>query len=61
MTLIELIEDAKSKAGDEWDKLQIEIPDEFNGGWHTLSEENVVVDDGLLILDFWKSRPDEEG
>ena len=59
MNLKQLVEHAESQVGDDWENLNIDIPDEFNGGWLTVTKENVVIEDGTLALDFSKTYPDE--
>ena len=65
MKFSEFIDLIKEKAGDKWADVQLEVPDEFNGGWLTIAPENVVVDDigpnsiQFVKLDCWKSYPDE--
>lgn len=65
MKFSEFIDLIKEKAGDKWADVRLEVPDEFNGGWLTITPENVVVDDigpngiPFVKLDCWKSYPDE--
>lgn len=58
MNLKELIKHAEKMVGDDWEKLLIDIPDELNGGYMTINEENVVIENGIMQLDFSKTYPD---
>ncbi|MCC8376421.1 MULTISPECIES: hypothetical protein [Photorhabdus] len=60
MTIAELIELLKEHFED-WESRELEIPDEFNGGWLTVEPENVVIesDNRFIRLDCWMSYPDE--
>ncbi|MCC8384620.1 hypothetical protein GPY51_10885 [Photorhabdus laumondii subsp. laumondii] len=61
MTIAELIELLKERLGDDWENRELEIPDEFNGGWLTVEPENVVIesDNRFIRLDCWMSYPEE--
>ncbi|KER01064.1 hypothetical protein [Photorhabdus temperata] len=61
MTIAELIELLKEQFGDDWKNRELEIPDEFNGGWLTVEPENVVIesDNEFIKLDCWMSYPEE--
>ncbi|NHB63197.1 hypothetical protein [Photorhabdus sp. RW14-46] len=67
MKFIDFIELIKDKTGENWENVQLEVPDEFNGGWLTIEPENVVVDElhpssgnQFIKLDCWKTYPEEQ-
>ncbi|OCA55169.1 hypothetical protein [Photorhabdus namnaonensis] len=60
MTIAELIELLKERFED-WESRELEIPDEFNGGWLAVEPENVVIesDNRFIRLDCWVNYRDE--